>query len=45
MDTLKAEKFIRSDARPLEAALYNYFYANGTKQSVIREIMKYQNFF
>lgn len=43
MDTLKAEEFIRKNARPLEAALFNFFYDNGRRADVIRELLKYQN--
>ena len=43
MDTLKAEKFIRENARQLEAALYDFFYENGTRERVIHELLKYMN--
>ena len=43
MDSLKAVNFIRSDARPLELALYKYYYENGTKDRVIFELLKYMN--
>ncbi len=43
MDTLKAEKFIKANARPLELALYNYYYENGTRGRVMHELLKYMN--
>ncbi|SHM58429.1 hypothetical protein [Ruminococcus flavefaciens] len=43
MDTLKASNFIKNNARPLEKALYSYFYENGTRGKVIHELLKYMN--
>ena len=40
MDTLKAEKFIEENARPLEKAIYNYYFGNGTGQQVIILLMR-----
>ncbi|WP_230398317.1 hypothetical protein [Novisyntrophococcus fermenticellae] len=39
----KARKFILENARPLELALFNYFFDNGPKDNVIMELEKYQN--
>lgn len=43
MDTLKAEKFIEENARPLEKAIYNYYFGNGTGQQVVYRVMEFQN--
>ena len=43
MNTEAAKNFIKNCARPLEMALYRYFYENGTPQTVITELAKYQN--
>lgn len=43
MNCDKAKTFIRHNARPIELAVYQYFYENGTKQKVIEELLKYQN--
>lgn len=43
MNTEAAKNFIKNHARPLEMALYRYFYENGTPQAVITELAKYQN--
>ncbi len=39
----KAKSFIKENARPLELALYHYFYEGGSKQKIIEELAKYQN--
>ena len=43
MDTLKASEFITANARPLEKALYCYYFENGTRGKVIHELLKYMN--
>lgn len=43
MDTLKAEQFIKTNARPLEKALYDYYFGNGTRQQAVYRIMNFQN--
>ncbi|WP_295088579.1 hypothetical protein [Ruminococcus sp.] len=43
MDTLKAENYIKTNARPLENALFNYYFGNGTRQQVVYKIMNFQN--
>ncbi|MDD3957757.1 MAG: hypothetical protein PHW40_00080 [Candidatus Izemoplasmatales bacterium] len=35
--------FIKKFARPLELAMYQYHFANGSKSAVIRELRKFQN--
>ena len=43
MQIEKAKEFIKESARPLELALYQYFYEGGAKQRVLEELAKYQN--
>lgn len=43
MDTLKAEQFIKANARPLEKALYDFYFGNGTRQQAVYRIMEFQN--
>ncbi len=43
MDCCMAKKFIVENARPLERAVYDYYFENGEKEAVIRELKKYQN--
>jgi len=43
MQIEKAKRFIRENARALELEIYRYFFENGSKQSVIEELAKYQN--
>ena len=43
MNTEAAKNFIKNHARPLEMALYRYFCDNGTPQTVITQLVKYQN--
>ena len=43
MDKSKAIKFILENARPLESSIYKYFFENGTNESVIDEILQFQN--
>lgn len=38
-----AKSFIVNNARPLERAIYDYYFENGTKEAVINELKKYQN--
>ena len=39
----KAKQFIMENARAYERALYRYFFQNGSKDSVIKELRQYQN--
>lgn len=43
MKTDRAKKFVQENARPLELAIYDYFFEQGTKSKVIEELAKYQN--
>ncbi len=43
MNTEAAKNFIINNARPLELALYDFFYENAEKETVIAELAKYQN--
>lgn len=38
-----AIKFILQNARPLELSVYKYYFENGSSQSVIDELLKFQN--
>lgn len=39
----KFEKFLQTNARPVDLALYNYFFQNGDAQVVSQELSKFQN--
>ena len=43
MDNNKAIKYILENARPLELAIYRYFFEDGSNQAVIDELLKFQN--
>ena len=43
MDKNAAKKFILENARPLELAIYKYFFENESNQTVIDELSKFQN--
>ena len=43
MNFEKARRFIIENSRPLELEIYKYFFENGSKQSVLKELAKYQN--
>ena len=43
MDKSKAIKFILENARPLDLAVYKYFFENESNQAVIDELSKFQN--
>ena len=43
MDKNAAIKFISKNARPLELAIYRYFFENESNQAVIDELSKFQN--
>ena len=43
MDKTKAIKYILENARPLELAIYKYFFENESNQAVIDELSKFQN--
>ncbi len=43
MNKNTANKFVLQNARPLELAVYKYFYENGSNQAVINELSKFQN--
>lgn len=38
-----AKRFIVKNARPLEQALYSYYFENGSKENILRELKKFQN--
>lgn len=39
----KAKEFIKKNARPIDLAVYSYFFEKGNKQDVVNELAKYQN--
>lgn len=39
----KAVEFIRKSGRPLERELYNYYFAGGSREAVLRELARFQN--
>lgn len=43
MDNLSAKRFVTAYARPLERAIYDYYFEGGTKKAVIEELEKFQN--
>lgn len=43
MDKNKSIKYILENARPLELAIYKYFFENGSKEAVVDELSKFQN--
>ena len=43
MDINKAKKFVSENARSLDLAVYKYFFENGSKQTLIDELVKFQN--
>ena len=43
MDKNKAIKYIIENARPLELAVFRYFFEGGSNQAVIAELSKFQN--
>lgn len=43
MDKNKAIKYVLQNARPLELAIYKYFFENESNQAVIDELLKFQN--
>ncbi len=43
MDKNAAAKFILQNARPLELAIYKYFFENASSQAVVDELSKFQN--
>ncbi len=43
MDKNKAIQYILENARPLELAVYRYFFEDGSNQAVIDELSKFQN--
>jgi len=43
MDKNKAIKYVLENARPLELAVYKYFFENESKQAVIDELAEFQN--
>jgi hypothetical protein len=38
-----AKQFILQNARPIDLAVYKYFFDNGSNQRVIDELSKFQN--
>ena len=43
MDQNTAIQFILQNARPLELAIYKYFFENKSNQDVVKELLKFQN--
>lgn len=43
MNQEKAIEFIKKNARPLEQAIYRYYFENGLKTDVLNELAKFQN--
>ena len=43
MDKNKAIKYVLENARPLELAIYRYFFENESSQAVVDELSKFQN--
>lgn len=43
MNREAAKQFILSNARPVDLAVYKYFFENGSRESVVDELTKYQN--
>ncbi|MBQ2848426.1 MAG: hypothetical protein IJE74_09250 [Clostridia bacterium] len=43
MNKKSAIEFVLQNARPLELAIYKYFFENGSYQTVIDELLKFQN--
>lgn len=43
MNIEAAKKFILENARPVDLAVYQYFFENGSRQKVVEELAKYQN--
>ncbi|MBQ2759284.1 MAG: hypothetical protein IJE93_05905 [Clostridia bacterium] len=43
MDINKAKKFISDNARPLELAVFRYFFEGGSNRDVIDELSRFQN--
>ncbi len=43
MDKNAAIKYILENARPIDLAVYKYFFENGSKESVIDELSKFRN--
>ena len=43
MNINAAEAFIKGNARPLELAVYKYFFENESNQAVVDELIKFQN--
>lgn len=43
MDKTKAIKYVLQNARPLDLAVYKYFFENESNQAVVDELLKFQN--
>ena len=43
MDRNAAKQFILQNARPVDLAVYQYHFENGSNNKVIDELSKYQN--
>ena len=43
MNKEKAKQFILQNARPIDLAVYNYFFEHASNKSVMDELSKYQN--
>ena len=42
-DFAKARDLVRNTARPIDSALFDYYFEDGTTESVLDELVKYQN--
>lgn len=40
---LRAEKYIKENARPLDEAVFEFFFNDGSKDEVVNQLRKYQN--
>lgn len=43
MNRNAAKQFVLQNARPIDLAVYKYFFENGSNKTVIEELLKYQN--
>ncbi|MBQ6932077.1 MAG: hypothetical protein IJN38_08110, partial [Clostridia bacterium] len=44
MNINTAKEFVLKNARPLELAIYKYFFENESNQAVVDELLKFQNY-
>ena len=43
MNRAAAMQFVLQNARPIDLAVYKYFFENGSNRTVVKELLKYQN--